>query len=127
VSTCDARVRAYVWTAVLIAEMVGGFLLAPRWIVLTVSIASLGASIGHCLWEQVRCSSAARWGRLIGGFMLCALNFSAVIIVAQSWDSHVARLLLEIALYAGTFVAGLVFGSAVGAVVPVGRHWHEVP
>ena len=93
--------------------MVVGFLLAPRWIVLTVGIASLGASIGHCLREQVRCTSAARWGRLLCGFVLHALNFSAVIIVAQNWDSDLARRLVEIALYAGTLVAGFVLSSGV--------------
>ncbi len=83
-----------------------------------VTFAVFGISVGiYATWYDYRPPGGFIWVRLVGGLFLLALNFAAIIVAVRGYRFDLARLILPGALFADTFIAGMIFGSATAELI----------
>ena len=100
------------------AALLAYLLRLQLWGFATVTLATFGAAVAcYAHWYDYRSPGVFLWVRLVGGFLLLGLNFAGITIVFQDYRFDYARLILRLALFADTFIAGMVFGSATTELI----------
>lgn len=102
----------------LFAALLAYLLRLQLWGFSSVTLTGFGAAVTcYATLNDYRPPGVFLWVRLVGGFLLIGLNFAGITIVFQDYRFDYARLILRLALFADTFIAGMIFGSATTELI----------